>query len=99
MASCWSRPLGVSSMIDPASGPFLFDTSSESWLARSQSHAVRSWLHEYLSHHEVFVSAATVVERIRGYALLALRGPDERRRRIEAARMAYLRELPRVFSL
>jgi hypothetical protein len=49
-------------MIDPASGPFLFDTSAESWLARSHDAAVRGWFREYLSIHQVDVSAITSVE-------------------------------------
>jgi len=57
-------------MLEPASGPFLFDTSAESWLARSHDPAVRDWFREYLSLHPLHVSAVTVVERIRGYALL-----------------------------
>ena len=57
-------------MIDPASGPFLFDASAESWLARSRDPAVHDWLGRYLRHHEVNVSVVTIIERIRGYALL-----------------------------
>ena len=35
-------------MIDPSSGPFLFDTSAESWLARPQESQIRNWFGEYL---------------------------------------------------
>jgi hypothetical protein len=52
-------------MVAPASGPLLFDTSAESWLARSHDAAVRGWFRDYLSIHRVHVSAVTVVERIR----------------------------------
>jgi len=86
-------------MINPASGPFLFDTSAESWLARSQDAAVRGWFREYLSFHEVQVSAVTVVERVRGYAHLWRRVQEKQRERIEAARVAYLSALGRVWPL
>jgi predicted nucleic acid-binding protein len=82
-----------------ASGPFLFDTSAESWLARSHDSAVLHWFREYLSIHQVHVSAVTVVERIRGYALLARRAHERQREGIEAARIAYLNALGRVWPL
>jgi len=86
-------------MVTPASGPFLFDTSAESWLARSRDAAVRGWFRDYLSMHQVHVSAVTVVERIRGYALLARRAPHHRLEAIETARVAYLSELGRIWPL
>jgi predicted nucleic acid-binding protein len=86
-------------MVDLASGPFLFDTSAESWLARSQDSAVKGWFRGYLSLHEVHVSAVTVVERVRGYAHLWRRAREGQRERIEAARIAYLSALGRVWPL
>ena len=86
-------------MVNPAYGPFLFDTSAESWLARSDDRAVREWLREYLAHNLVHVSAITVTERVRGYALLWRRAEGDRRKRVEAARIAYLRQLGRVLPL
>ena len=86
-------------MVQPASGPFVFNTSSESWLARSRDSAVRSWFRGYLSLHEVHVSAVTVVERVRGYALLWRRAQKNQRERIEAPRIAYLSALGRVWPL
>jgi predicted nucleic acid-binding protein len=86
-------------MVPPASGPFLFDTSAESWLARCQESAARAWFREYLSLHQVHISAVTVIERIRGYALLSRRAPEKRQVQIEAARLAYLSELGRVWAL
>ncbi|MGA3239030.1 MAG: hypothetical protein ABSG03_22350 [Bryobacteraceae bacterium] len=86
-------------MIDPASGPFLFDTSAESWLARAQQPAVQNWLRQYLALHQVYVSAVTVLERSRGYALLWRSAPEERRSAIEARRIAYLGQLGRVLAL
>ncbi len=80
-------------MVDPASGPFLFDTSAESWLARSRDSAVSDWFLKYLALHPVHISAVTVVERIRGYALLGRRPVARQRDLIEAARTAYLSEL------
>jgi predicted nucleic acid-binding protein len=84
-------------MVDPASGPFLFDTSAESWLARSQRSDVVNWMKVYLAHHERCVSAVTVMERAHGYSLLALRGRGEMRDRIESARIAYLSSFGRVW--
>ena len=86
-------------MVAPASGPFLFDTSAESWLARSPDSMVRGWFREYLSIHQVHVSAVTVIERIRGYALLSRHAQEQRREAIETARIAYLSELGRVWPL
>ncbi len=86
-------------MIDPAWGPFLFDTSAESWLARSPEPAVQEWLQLYLRLHQVNVSVVTVVERTRGYALSWQRAEEKRRPGIEAARVAYLRQLGRVWAL
>ncbi|HMJ61177.1 MAG TPA: PIN domain-containing protein [Bryobacteraceae bacterium] len=86
-------------MISPAWGPFLFDTSAESWLARSQNSAVNSWFGEYLSLHQVHVSAVTIAERIRGYAILAQRANAIEREAAEAARIAYLSEIGQVWPL
>jgi len=86
-------------MLDPALGPFLFDTSAESWLARSRDGAVTDWFLKYLSAHQVHISAVTVVERARGYALLWRRAEKKQRQRIEVARTAYLSELGRVWPL
>jgi predicted nucleic acid-binding protein len=86
-------------MLSPAAGPFLFDTSAESWLARSADGAVRSWFFDYLSVHPVHVSAVTIAERIRGYAMLARRAQGDRWNEIEAARIAYLGQLGRVWPL
>lgn len=86
-------------MRHPASGPFLFDASAESWLARAQDSAVMHWMREYLSHHQIHISAITVVERVRGYGLLWRRAPEPRRSAIEAARIAYLSGLGRVWPL
>jgi predicted nucleic acid-binding protein len=86
-------------MVAPASGPFLFDTSAESWLARTQDSTLREWVDEYASLHLVHVSAVTVLERIRGYAVIARRSPEQRREAVEAARAAYLSRLGYVWPL
>jgi predicted nucleic acid-binding protein len=86
-------------MVDPASGPFLFDTSAESWLALSRDAAVRKWLRAYLAQHQVHVSSITVLERVRGYALLWRAATPERRVHIESARITYLREFGRVWAV
>jgi predicted nucleic acid-binding protein len=54
---------------------------------------------DYLSRHVVHVSAVTVMERIRGYALLMGKRPLEERERVETARIAYLRDLGRVLPI
>ena len=86
-------------MVDPASGPFLFDTSAESWLARAGDRKTLAWLRAYLSHHQMHVSAVTVMERVRGYSLVWRRAEPERRDSIEAARVAYIANLGRVWPL
>lgn len=86
-------------MLDPATGPFLFDTSAESWLARSRDQAEHAWLKNYLARHAIHVSSITVLERMRGYALLTLSAAGERRAQIEAARLAYLRALGHVWPV
>jgi predicted nucleic acid-binding protein len=86
-------------MVSPESGPFLFDTSAESWLGRSEKPEVLGWMREHLYRHEIHVSAVTVMERIRGYALLWRRAKDGRRETIEAARVAYLTKVGRVVPL
>lgn len=80
-------------MVDPESGPFLFDTSAESWLARTRNSQALIWMRAYLSRHQVHVSAVTVLERARGYSLLWRHAHEERRELIEAARIAYLSAL------
>ena len=86
-------------MVDPASGPFLFDTSAESWLARAGEGKTLAWIRAYLSHHQMHVSAVTVMERVRGYSLVWRRAEPERRDSIEAARVAYIANLGRVWPL
>jgi predicted nucleic acid-binding protein len=86
-------------MIDPAWGPFLFDTSAESWLARTTQASAQEWFRRYAEQFPVHISAVTVMERTRGYALLWRRESGERRRRIESARTVYLRTLGQVWPV
>ncbi len=86
-------------MVDPAAGPFLFDTSAESWLGRTERPEAQEWLREYLHHYEIHISAITVMERVRGYSLLWRRAEHVKRAHIEAARVAYLTNLGRVVPL
>src|ERR1039457_730679 len=86
-------------MIDPAAGPFLFDTSAEGWLARNASPDVVRWLYAYLGLHQFSVSAVTVTERIRGYSMLWRRSAPGARGRIEVARVAYLSQLGNVLPV
>ena len=86
-------------MVHPNRGPFLFDTSAESWLARSERSEVLNWIREYLSRHQIHISAVTVLERIRGYSLLWQRAGEEQREHIEKARIAYLDALGQVWPV
>jgi len=86
-------------MVDTTKGPFLFETSAESWIARSEDLGMRRWMREYLLRHQIHVSAVTVMERIRGYALLWRRAEVARRAAIEAARVAYLTRPARIVPL
>ena len=84
-------------MIHPDSGPFLFDTSAESWLTRNERSEVTSWMREYLCHYQVNISAVTVLERVRGYSLLWRRATEDQRKHIESARTTYLGALGRIW--
>lgn len=77
-------------MINPGWGPFLFDTSAESWFARATEPGAAGWWREYLRRNPVHVSSITVFERMRGYALLWRAADQRRRSALEAARVAYL---------
>jgi len=77
-------------MIDPASGPFVFDTSAGSYLNRAVSPAEDLWLDRYFARFPMLVSAVTVVERLRGYALLRQQMEQAGRARVETERQQYL---------
>jgi predicted nucleic acid-binding protein len=86
-------------MIHAAWGPFLFDTSAESWFARSREAGILAWLEEYRTLHPIHISAVTVLERTRGYAILRGASSLDRRPAIDAAQAAYLRQLGQVWPL
>lgn len=87
-------------MLDPGSGPLLFDTSAESWFARQREAPAQDWWIRYLECHPVQISAVTVFERVRGYALLA-RDPSRvsKLQQVERARLDYLADLGVVWPV
>jgi predicted nucleic acid-binding protein len=83
-------------MLEPDLGPYLFDTSAEYWLSTSTDLAVRQWLATYAKLYAVYVSAITVMERMRGYALSIQRDPPDRRVLLALKRQEYLDSLGEV---
>lgn len=83
-------------MIDPAMGPYLFDTSAENWFGQTAGPDGIAWLREYTGRFAVSVSAITIIERVRGYARLWQGAAPELRERIEVARIDYLNRGARV---
>jgi predicted nucleic acid-binding protein len=73
--------------------PYLFDTSADSWLGRSTDPAVGVWVASCRKRHLMHVSAITVMERMRGFALLLERDAPERREDVEMVRQDYLDSL------
>ncbi|MEP7352664.1 MAG: type II toxin-antitoxin system VapC family toxin [Acidobacteriota bacterium] len=86
-------------MLNPASGPFLFDTSAEGWFKRSDAAASKQWLDSYLRHHPMHIASMTVFERVRGYAVLWRSATPDRKAWIEAARIAYLQDPGHVWPV
>lgn len=86
-------------MINPGWGPFLFDTSAESWFARATDPEPANWWIEYLHRQTVHVSSITVLERMRGYAMLWRTADSVRQSAIEASRVAYFEVARRVWPL
>jgi predicted nucleic acid-binding protein len=84
-------------MLDPKSGPFLFDTSAEGWFKRTP--LGREWLSAYVEYHPVHVSSITVFERLRGYALLWRKADAERQLKIDQARTEYLQHTGTIWPL
>jgi hypothetical protein len=83
-------------VIDPASGPFIFDTSAESWLEQPGDSEFSRWISAYLSHHSIHVYAITVLERVRGYSSVWQRSAGQKRHIVESAQAEYLSVLGRV---
>lgn len=86
-------------MLDPISGPFLFDTSAEGWFARQKTAHAQEWMIRYLERHPVHVSTITVFERVRGYALLARDESLSKRQAVERARLDYLADIGSVWPV
>jgi predicted nucleic acid-binding protein len=83
-------------VLDPVLGPFLFDTSAESWLERSTDPEVRRWVGSYAQYHSKHVSAITVMERLRGFALYMHRETPGRPDNLALRRQEYLDSLGTV---
>jgi predicted nucleic acid-binding protein len=86
-------------MLDPLRGPFLFDASAQSWIARSGHSAISDWIQSYLSLYPFHVSAITVLERTRGYRLLWHRAQEKKRKNIESMFNDYLSTLGKVWPV
>ncbi len=80
----------TSNLVEPAFGPYLFDTSAECWLERSTDLAAQQWLGIYSGGHALHVSAITVMERMRGYSLAIEKATSVRRVQISLDRDTYL---------
>lgn len=78
-------------------GPYLFDTSAESWLTREP--AGRAWLLRYSSDHLVYVSAVTVLERLTGFGMAIDQAPPERALVLAAMRDSYDQNPNRVLPV
>lgn len=78
-------------------GPFLFDTSAESWLARDP--AGRQWLLAYSQRHLVYVSAVTVLERLTGFGMALAQATPERAGWIRSLRDLYDQTPARVLPV
>lgn len=86
-------------MSDDPAGPFVFDTSAESWLARSDSRETVDWLTGYMGRHPVYVSAITVIERLTGYNLALAKATDESCSRLATYRAEYVGDPERVLPV
>ncbi len=78
-------------------GPFLFDTSAESWLSREP--AGRQWLLQYARRHLVFVSAVTIMERVTGFGIAMAQASPERAEWIRLMRDSYDQNPARVLPV
>ena len=80
-------------MIQQEAGPYLFDTSAQSYLTVARAPAESEWLARYSAIFPVYVSAVTVVERMRGYAIAELQAAPLRRSAFQSFIQAYLSSL------
>jgi len=80
-------------VIDPLSGPFVFDTSAQSYLARTMDAAEAAWRDAYAQVFPLFVSAITVLERTRGHVLAEVNAEPSRRAFMAQRTREYLRSV------
>lgn len=81
-------------------GPFVFDTSAESWLARADSPEIQRWFVGYLERHPVYISAVTVIERLNGYhRALRLAESPESKARLQGQSRSYVGDPNRVLPV
>ena len=80
-------------------GPYVFDTCAESWLARSDSQEVQSWLIGYLERYPLFVSAVTVIERLNGYNLALRKADGQKQDLLRQRRASYVGDPERVLAM
>ena len=80
-------------MIDPLTGPCVFDTSAQSYFSDRATEAESEWLGTYSRSFPPYVSVITVLERMRGYWLAHLRSDVGRRSLIEQTTEDYLSTL------
>jgi predicted nucleic acid-binding protein len=74
-------------------GPALFDTSAESYFARSADETATRWLASYARQFRMFVSTLTVLERMRGYWMLLRRTSPSNESSVKEAMEEYLLHL------
>lgn len=85
---------------DLLTSPFVFDTSAESWLARSTEESVRAWFIAYMERHPVLISAVTVIERLSGYnSAMRQADSDDARIRLGQRRAGYVGNPNRVLPV
>ena len=77
------------------SGPAVFDTSAQSYLARHGDQTAQDWLSAYLREFRIHMCPHTVVERMRGYWTLLRSMIPGKEHAIEQAMLAYVRHLRR----
>ncbi|MFN7919758.1 MAG: hypothetical protein U0Q16_06655 [Bryobacteraceae bacterium] len=80
-------------------GPFVFDTSAESWFGRTEDAAARRWFESYMERHLVWISAVTVLERLTGYAIAINRADPETAVRFKGYRDKYAVDQERVLPV
>jgi len=80
-------------VIEPDAGPYLFDTSAQSYLTVAGAAAESEWLTRYSAIFPVHVSAVTVVEQMRGYAVAELQADPPRQGVVQQFTQAYLSSL------